>query len=98
MSAPTRTPRSVARTLLASAVSLALALGGATLVLGCGGTMTGDDGTAGSGTQTAAASMPGMAATPARAIEIQEVTSPGGVKAWLVEEQNAARVSVMTLY
>ena len=25
-------------------------------------------------------------AAPARAIDIQEVTSPGGIKAWLVEE------------
>lgn len=57
-----RTARSVTRTLLASAVSVALALGGATLVLGCGGTMTGDAGSGGAtGAATAAASMPGMA-------------------------------------
>lgn len=29
-----------------------------------------------------------LASLPARAIEIQEVTSPGGIKAWLVEDHS----------
>ncbi|HRM76276.1 MAG TPA: insulinase family protein, partial [Paracoccus sp. (in: a-proteobacteria)] len=29
-----------------------------------------------------------LASLPARAIEIQQITSPGGIKAWLVEDHS----------
>ena len=29
-----------------------------------------------------------LAALPARAIDIQQITSPGGIKAWLVEDHS----------
>ena len=35
-----------------------------------------------------------LASQPARAVDIQEVTSPGGIKAWLVEEPSIPIVSL----
>lgn len=35
-----------------------------------------------------------LAAAPARAFEVQEVTSPGGVRAWLVEDHSMPLISV----
>jgi len=36
----------------------------------------------------------GLAASPASAIDVQEVTSPGGIKAWLVEEKTVPIVAM----
>ncbi len=41
-----------------------------------------------------AVALVGVAATPASAIEIKEVTSPGGIKAWLVEDHTIPLIAM----
>lgn len=74
MSTPADRRRSAGRSLLASLLSVALALGGATLVLGCSGGTTTTGGAV--GVATAAPSMPGPAMTPTTPVLPPAATEP----------------------